>query len=279
MLHGMVLYGLLPVGTFLLAAVCLVVSSVGFFRLVLFISVGYGYSVAAMAIVVAAVFGHDAGLITWAQTFLMFAYGVRLGTYLLVRELNAGYRSSQAEDGDRGGTSGMALKLVIWVSVSALYVCMFLPLLSRYAAAAAGRRDPLAWLSVVGVGVTAAGLIIEAVADAQKRAAKRRAPNQFCDQGLYRMVRCPNYFGEVLVWTGNLIAGAALLFGWLEWLLAVAGYLCIVLIMIGSTRRLEIKQEERYGKDPAYRSYAARVPVLFPLVPVYSVRNARIYLG
>jgi len=278
-LHVMVLHGLLPKVTFFLVAVCLLVSAVGFFRLVLFISVGYGYSVAAMAIAVVAVLGRGAGWITWAQTYLMFAYGVRLGTYLLVRERSAGYRSSQAEDRDRGGRSGIALKLVIWVSVSVLYVCMFLPLLSRYASADAGRRDPLTWLSVVGVVVTAVGLIIEAVADAQKRATKRRTPNQFCDRGLYRVVRYPNYFGELLVWTGNLIAGAALLYGWLEWSLAVAGYLCIVLIMIGSTRRLEIKQEERYGKNPAYRRYAARVPVLLPLVPVYSVRNARIYLG
>jgi steroid 5-alpha reductase family enzyme len=198
-LHGTVLYGLLPVVTLLLAAVCLVVSSVGFFRVVLFISVGYGYSMAAMAIAVVAVFGRDAGWITWAQTFLMFAYGVRLGTYLLVRERSAGYRSSQAEDRDRGSRSGIALKLAIWVSVSVLYVCMFLPLLSRYASADAGRRDPLALLSVVGVGVTAVGLIIETVADAQKRATKRRTPNRFCDRGLYRMVRYPNYFGELLV--------------------------------------------------------------------------------
>ena len=279
MLHVMVLHGLLPEVTFFLVAVCLLVSAVGFFRLVLFISVGYGYSVAAMAIAVVAVLGSGAGWITWAQTFVMFAYGVRLGTYLLVRERSAGYRSSQAEDRDRGGRSGLALKLVIWVSVSVLYVCMFLPLLSRYASADAGRRDPLAWLSVVGVVATAVGLIIEAVADAQKRATKRQTPNHFCDRGLYRVVRYPNYFGELLVWTGNLIAGASLIYGWLEWSLAVAGYLCIVLIMIGSTRRLEIRQDERYGKDPEYRSYATRVPVLLPLVPVYSVRNARIYLG
>lgn len=279
MLHGTILYGLLPVVTFLLAAVCLLVSAVGFFRLVFFISVGYGYSVAGMAIAVVAVLGRGAGWITWVQTFLMFAYGMRLGTYLLARERSADYRSSQAEDRGRGGSSGMALKLVIWVSVSVLYVCMFLPLLSRYASADAGRRDPIAWLSVVGVVVTSVGLIIEAVADAQKRATKRRTPSQFCDRGLYSIVRYPNYFGELLVWTGNLIAGAALLYGWLAWSLAVAGYFCVVLIMIGSTRRLEIKQDERYGKDPAYRSYATRVPVLLPLVPVYSVRNARIYLG
>jgi hypothetical protein len=52
-----------------------------------------------------------------------------------------------------------------------------------------------------------------------------------------------------------------------------------MLIMVGSARRLEIKQGERYGDDPAYQRYVATVPVLFPLLPVYSVRTWKIYLG
>jgi hypothetical protein len=49
--------------------------------------------------------------------------------------------------------------------------------------------------------------------------------------------------------------------------------------MVGSARRLELKQEERYGSDPEYRSYSRSVPILFPLVPVYSLKKARLYLG
>jgi hypothetical protein len=49
--------------------------------------------------------------------------------------------------------------------------------------------------------------------------------------------------------------------------------------MLGSTRRLERKQEERYGRDPAYRKYAASVPILFLFLPVYSFRNLRVCLG
>jgi steroid 5-alpha reductase family enzyme len=125
----------------------------------------------------------------------------------------------------------------------------------------------------------ALGLIIEGVADAQKSAAKKKAPHRFCAAGLYRYTRCPNYFGEMLFWTGNILAGASLLGTWLAWVLAVGGYLSIILVMIGSGRRLELKQEARYGMDPEYQAYVAKTPVLVPFLPIYSLKNAKLYLG
>ena len=48
--------------------------------------------------------------------------------------------------------------------------------------------------------------------------------------------------------------------------------------MIGSTKRLEKSQGERYGALPEYQDYIRRVPVLFPFVPVYTLQNVRVYL-
>lgn len=275
----MLFNGHLPLAVFFLLGVCLVVSAIGFYRVVYFISIGYGFSVAAMAVasLVAVLGGVD--WITWAQALLLAIYGSRLGTYLAVRERNKAYRATQETDGDRGGPVGSGVKVAIWVSVSALYVCMFMPSLSRFVSSAMGRAEPVAWLSIAGLCIMAAGILIEMIADSQKSRAKRIAPSKFCASGLFKMVRSPNYFGELLVWTGSLCAGASRISGWLEWVLAIVGYVCIVLIMVGSTRRLEIKQDERYGKDPEYRRYVSTVPVLIPMLPIYSVKNAKIYLG
>ena len=60
---------------------------------------------------------------------------------------------------------------------------------------------------------------------------------------------------------------------------AFLGYVCIFLIMLGSTRRLEMKQDERYGTNSEYQTYTRTVPVLFPLLPIYSLRNLKVYLG
>jgi steroid 5-alpha reductase family enzyme len=279
MLSSTILGGLLPSATLLFLGVCLAVSAIGFKKYVYFISIGYGYSIAAMAVISCVLGGSAASLLTWLEAILVAAYGLRLGTFLVIREGKGSYRASQAADGDRPEGVGLGLKLAIWVTVAVLYVIMFMPLLARFAAETAGKADGLPALSAAGVALTALGLALEAIADAQKSAAKKKAPKRFCDSGLYRLTRCPNYFGEILVWTGQLAAGAALLGTWLAWALAAVGYACIVLIMVGSARRLELKQEERYGSDPEFRAYSKRVPILLPFLPIYSLKDAKIYLG
>ncbi len=283
MISSAIFGGLLPPTTIFFLVVCLAVSAVGFKKYVYFISIGYGYSIAAMAIlscVLSCVLGASrAGLLTWLEAVLLAAYGLRLGTFLVIREATPAYQASQAAAGDRPARVGLGLKLAIWPTVAVLYVLLFMPMLARFAAEAAGTADPLPWLSAIGVAATALGLAIETVADAQKSAAKKRDPNRFCDLGLYRLTRYPNYFGEILVWTGSFAAGASLLGSWLAWVLSATGYACIVLVMIGSARRLEMKQEARYGADPEFQAYAKNVPVLFPFLPIYSLKDAKLYLG
>jgi steroid 5-alpha reductase family enzyme len=137
--------------------------------------------------------------------FISLVYGLRLGAY----------RAVQEADTERQGKTAFPVKVAIWLTMSVLYVAMVMPTFARVSAEARGGLDPLPLLSIAGLLVMAAGIIIKAVADRQKSLAKRDAPGRFCDRGLYRMVRCPNYFGELLVWTGNLVAGASLLQGWL----------------------------------------------------------------
>jgi steroid 5-alpha reductase family enzyme len=279
MFTATILGGLLPAATLPFLGVCLAISAIGFWKYVYFISIGYGYSIAAMAAISCVLGGATAGILTWLEAMLLAAYGLRLGTFLVIREAKPSYRASQAADGDRDERVGLGFKLVIWVAVAVLYAIMFMPVMARFASEAGGKRDASQWLSAIGVAATALGLAVEAVADAQKSAAKKRKPKRFCDSGLYRITRCPNYFGEILVWTGALAAGAALLGTWLAWALSAVGYACIVLVMVGSARRLELKQEERYGADPEFRAYVGKVPVLLPFLPIYSLRDAKLYLG
>lgn len=232
-----------------------------------------------MVIVSLAATAANASPAAWVVGSLLVVYGLRLGIYLVQREAKASYRRTIDADGDRNRPTPLGVNAAIWITVSLLYVAMFMPLVARLSVESRGMRDDLPWLAWVGAAIMAFGIIIETVADRQKTLAKRRVPDRFCDTGLYRVVRCPNYFGELLVWTGNLVAGGALLRNWLQWTLAVIGYLSIFLIMKGSARGLELKQAERYGADPAYQAYVKRVPILFPLVPIYSFLNAKIYLG
>ncbi len=256
----------------------LVISSIGFLRTVWFISIGYAFSIVVFVPVV--FLGADAApaWISWAQLLALLIWGLRLGIYLTVREREAAYRAAVSDQTDRSEALPAVIRVLIWLSVSALYVCMFSPAVFLAYAGATLSADALL---CTGVAVTlmTLGLALESLADRQKARLKACDPNAFARTGLYGWVRYPNYVGEMLFWIGNFLAGLFAYSAWWQWVLAALGCICIQLIMLGSTKRLELKQNERYGADPAYAEYVRSVPVLLPWVPLYSLKRVWFTLG
>ncbi len=263
----------------LLMAIALVVSSIGFYRMVYFISIGYAFSIAAMVVALVIVAWEQLSWLALAQNALLLVWGLRLGIFLVQREWRQQSYREQAES-MHGASAGLnfGVRCAIWVTVALLYVALFAPSLF----AGIGRAPLPVWAQAVqalGVLIMAGGLLLEAVADAQKSAAKARAPRAFVQTGLYSWVRCPNYLGEMLFWVGNFIAGIGFYLLPGPWLLSLTGVTCLILIMLGSTRRIELAQDARYGSQADYQRYARTTPVVFPFVPVYTLRNLRVYLG
>lgn len=253
----------------------LVVSSIGFYKYVYFISLGYGFSIAVMggAMLVLGYGGLTPGTVALCLLFVL--YGCRLGGYLLVREIqSASYRSTMKKEINDGKSMKMIAKFSIWISCALLYTLQVSPVLFRLQNG--GGTD--VWC-LAGAVVMACGIGLEAGADWQKSEAKKVNPKRFCDKGLYRIVRCPNYLGEVLFWTGVLVSGVNILSGPWQWAAAVIGYVCIVYIMFGGARRLELRQNRNYGSDPEYQAYVQKTPILIPFVPLYSVANYKWLLG
>lgn len=261
----------------ILLIAALLISALGFFRTVFFVSIGYGFSIAIQAILLIFLHRGHLGPAVFIQLTLLSVYGLRLGSYLSYREGKSAYKTQAEDVADRGSVISTGRKFAIWIGVAILYVMMVSPALYRVRAVIDGRPtiQGLAW---AGVAVMCLGLGLEALSDLQKSRYKTANPDRYCDTGLYRMVRCPNYLGEILFWTGSLVAGAASLKGVIPWIIALIAWLCITLIMLGSTKRLESKQDERYGHREDFREYASTTPVLFPLIPLYSLKNLKVYL-
>ncbi|MCK6510274.1 DUF1295 domain-containing protein [Myxococcota bacterium] len=261
-----------------LFGLALLVSSAGFYRRVYFVSLGYAFSIAGMAVWCAIGCGAHATLWAWVHLALLGLYGVRLGSYLLHRERATSYAQDREVHYQQKRQGQRWLDVLIWLAVSLLYVLMFLPGLLHLLTPPMFGAGTTLFVRVVGVLVATGGLVMESLADKQKSDFKKSHPKRFCDTGLYRLVRCPNYLGEILFWTGSFVLAIPFYTSALRWFLCIVGYVCIVLIMMGSTKRLEHSQGERYGEDPAYQAYIRTTPVLFPFVPIYSLQGVRVYL-
>ncbi len=255
----------------ILAVVAAVLSAVGFYKFVYFLSIGYGFAVAGIGAALMIMFGSQMQLVHYLQCILFILYGARLSGFLLYREIkNAAYRKTLAEATTSEKTMPIFVKVFIWLWVSVLYVAQTCPVFYRQYN---GATDTL--LPWIGVAISAVALIIETLADSQKSAQKAKNPDMVAREGLYKMVRCPNYFGEILFWTGVLVGGLTALESWGQWLMAVLAYIAIVYIMFNGAQRLEKRQMARYGDKPEYNEYADKTPIIIPLLPVYHLNKEK----
>lgn len=257
--------------------VCAVLCAVGFYKFVYFLSIGYGFAVAGggIAILIMSIVNPTATPI-WLvaiQALLFLAYGIRLSGFLLVRELkNASFKKTDVAKDTlaKNNEKKMPVFLLatIWVFVSILYTAQVSPMLFRYNNASEDILVP-----IIGVVISILGLVLETVADNQKSAQKKENPNMVATKGLYRIVRCPNYLGEIIFWTGVFVSGVTTYATIGQWITAIIAYICIVYIMFNGAQRLEKRQMARYGEDKEYNDYANKTPIIIPLLPIYHLNK------
>ena len=265
----------------ILFIIAMVISSIGFKKFVWFISLGYGFSIAGIGVALLIMFHEVLTPVTVILSILLIVYGCRLGGYLLIRERrSASYKSTMKNDIKDGSDMNFFLKILVWAVCALLYCCEASPVFFRlFNAETAGTVAATDAAAIVGTVIMALGIILESAADLTKNAYKKKHPKRFCDVGLFKIVRCPNYLGEVLIWTGVFVSGVTALNGALQWCAALFGWICIVYIMFGGARRLELRQNKNYGNDPEYQKYVSTTPILIPLVPLYSVAKYKWLVG
>lgn len=253
-----------------LLAISFAVSSVGWLYFIYFFSIGYGLSISALSLAAVVMFRDVITLPAALLCVVLFIYGLRLALYLLVRERRSASYKKILYQPDNTQRKPLFVMFMIWTSCALLYVGQISPVTFYLYNASHGAAVNEVW-AWVGMAVATLGVLIEIVADMQKSAAKKINASRFVDTGLYRLVRCPNYFGEVLMWTGSfVICFGACCTAW-QWVIASLGYAGIVYVMFSGARRLELRQMEVYGNDPEFRKYIDRRPLIIPFLPIYSV--------
>ncbi len=254
-----------------LLIVCAVLTLVGYYKFVWFMSVGYGLAVWGIGLALIVLFRSRITPAGVALCIGLMVYGLRLAGFLLLRERKNKSYSKRMDSIVKESTGEKKIpifvSIFVWIYVAFDYVAQTSAI--TYRLVNGDKGGVMAW---VGLVVMALGIIIESLADKQKSDAKAKDPHRFVDTGLYRIVRCPNYFGELLFWTGVTISGFGAVKG-LQWIIVIIGFLLILYVMLSGAKRLEKRQNKSYGSDPEYQEYYKKTPAIFPFVPLYSLEK------
>ena len=214
-----------------------------------------GVTVAAMLL------SDDLDLRATLVAAMVLFWSLRLAGFLFIRISKAGSDSRFDDIKTRPLRFLMAWTLQgLWVLLTAA---------AALAVITGGAREPLGIIGIVGIAVWLVGIGIEIVADAQKSKFKADASNdgKFINTGLWAWSRHPNYFGEILLWTGMAIVAIPVLQGW-QWATLISPvFVAFLLIRVSGIPMLEEKADERWGGEDDYERYKRRTPVLVPKPP------------
>ena len=163
------------------------------------------------------------------------------------------------------GPSRFPLKLAgFWTLQSLWSIFCLLPITALHASSPAGPVSPL---QLACLGSALAAWAYESVADLQKHRyraqRKEEGTSRWCDVGLWKLSRHPNYAGEMLVWWSfwglTTVTNPAN-----AWTVVSPLFITWLLTSVSGVPFIAAANEKKYGKDPEYRKYLAETPLFVP---------------
>ncbi|MFW5893190.1 MAG: DUF1295 domain-containing protein [Bacillota bacterium] len=117
----------------------------------------------------------------------------------------------------------------------------------------------------LGLAIALTGLFFEVVGDAQLKHHIQKGTGSLLDSGLWSLTRHPNYFGEIMIWSGLYIVGIAMM---INGTIGVPYYLVLVLSpLLMTTVLLKVSTpllEKHMEKYDGWKDYVNRTPMVFP---------------
>ncbi len=183
---------------------------------------------------------------------------LRLGTFLYIRIVKSG------EDKRFREIKKSLPKFLMTWTLSALWV--FLTTVNAVTIITLNQQVTLDLFFMAGFAIWILGFTFEAVADKQKKSFSKILENKdkFITLGLWSISRHPNYFGEIVLWTGIAIMSLPLLSGWQFLTLVSPVFVYLLLTKISGLPFLEEKAEKKWGNDKGYLEYKNNTPILIP---------------
>jgi steroid 5-alpha reductase family enzyme len=192
---------------------------------------------------------------------MVMFWSIRLASFLFMRISRAGKDSRFEKIKTQPPRFFLAWTLQgLWVLLTAACALVVIT---------GGNRKALGIVGFIGIVVWAIGILIEIIADQQKSAFRADPANKgkFINTGLWAWSRHPNYFGEIVLWTGMAIIAVPVLEGW-QWAALISPvFVFFLLTKISGVPMLEEAADERWGGQDDYEAYKRNTPVLMMRPP------------
>ena len=186
-------------------------------------------------------------------SLMIILWSVRLGFYLSYRIVAWG--EDHRFDDIRSkfwSFFGFWVLQILWVFLTSLPVIYFNSLNTKI------DLDSIAYL---GIGIFTIGFVIESWADYTKFNHKLHG-EKWCDTGLWKYSRHPNYFGNIMLWFGIFIF--CYNYGSPLWTIIGPLWTTFLLLFVSGLPFLEKSADKKYGDNSEYLKYKAKTSILVP---------------
>ena len=188
---------------------------------------------------------------------LVLLWGLRLGGYLFWTRLRLGKRDARYESLQQKQTIAAPLFFLMHYLIQACFqaVVGFVFIFT----AQSTRLDSV--YTLVGLTLWCIGYVGSIAADAQLNRFRIRPENRgkVCQVGLWNYSRHPNYFFEILLWSGFAFIGLSAPMGWL----GLISPIVLLLTMRFITGPISERQSFK-SKPDAYRQYQKGTSMIIP---------------
>ena len=255
---------------------CFLSPTMGFVKSEWTVSYGYGFATAFSAL--SLLLKQQQSTLTTIHAAALIFYGLRLNVFLFLRNrLSPRYReiNQRIDEKSKERYPTRISRTPFVFSCGLLFYGLYLPVLLTSKLTS----DAIAMKSAAGVGVSVLkvlvgmqwlGVIVEAVGDLTKSYVKgsEKDGKFLVTSGIFASLRHPNYTGEILAWTCNLLCGtvsaAYLLRN--QFSLSIIGSLGLstmgcggmVSVLLRATTNLEERQRKDYGDTEKYKEWVKR---------------------
>ena len=189
---------------------------------------------------------------------ILVIYGLRMASFTWLRYQAPSYAERAAQATAASKAIPLPVKIITWVFTGSL---MFYISFSAWVAASSVQIATTIWPAML---VMVFGLVFETIADQQKQSAKAVNKDSWCETGLYRRIRHPNFLGEIIFHLGLYWAMVSAASQAYMYVLGAFGMSWLIILMSSEAVTYDRNQQQRHDQSERYAAWRARTGLLWP---------------